>query len=153
MDKLVDMPIKEGLLDLDNQLCFALYSASLAMNKLYRKILKPLGITYSQYLVLLILWKQDELSVTDIGEKLFLDSATLTPLLKRMESANLIERRRSEHDERHVIISLSLEGKALKEKANEIPYDVLCHTNCDKETLLEMKENLESLRSNILSRL
>ncbi|ADZ91621.1 MarR family winged helix-turn-helix transcriptional regulator [Marinomonas mediterranea] len=152
-NKLVQASENDGQLDLDNQLCFALYSASLAMNKLYRKMLKPLDITYSQYLVLLTLWKQDALSVTDIGEQLFLDSATLTPLLKRMESANLIERRRSEQDERHVIISLTEEGRLLKEKAKDIPNEVFCHTNCDLDTLLETKANLESLRKNLLSRI
>src|SRR6478752_176134 len=90
----------------DDQLCFAIYSTSLAMNKLYRKALAKLEITYPQYLVLMVLWEKDEQSVSDIGERLFLDSATLTPLLKRMETAGILTRSRLPSDERVVIVSL-----------------------------------------------
>ena len=89
---------------LDVQLCFALYSAGLAMNKVYRKLLSQLGLTYPQYLVMLVLWERDQLTVSEIGERLFLDSATLTPLLKRLESAKLLNRLRSTEDERQVVI-------------------------------------------------
>lgn len=82
-------------LDLDNQLCFALYSTNLALHKIYRQLLTPLGLTYPQYLVMLVLWEKDDVTVSDIGERLYLDSATLTPLLKRMESAGLLMRQRS----------------------------------------------------------
>src|SRR3954470_16753630 len=102
---------------LDNQLCFALYSTSLAMTKVYRKLLPKLGLTYSQYLVMMVLWEQDGLTVSDIGERLFLDSATLTPLLKRMESAELITRVRAVSDERQVIITLTKSGDTLRVKA------------------------------------
>ena len=100
---------------LDNLLCFSLYSTSLAMNKVYRAQLKPLNITYSQYLVLVVLWQQKEATVSEIGEQLFLDSATLTPLLKRMEKADLVIRRRAPEDERHVLITLGSEGIKLEE--------------------------------------
>src|SRR5260221_14241011 len=92
------------------QLCFALYSTSLAMNKIYRKLLRELGLTYPQYLVMLALWEPGGVSVSEIGEHLFLDSATLTPLLKRIEGLGLISRRRAHEDERQVIVSLSRAG-------------------------------------------
>jgi MarR family transcriptional regulator, organic hydroperoxide resistance regulator len=139
-----------SLLRLDKQVCFALYSSSLAMSKLYRKVLKPLKLTYSQYLVMLILWQEDQQSVTSIGDQLYLDSATLTPLLKRMEAAELILRQRSEHDERHVNISLTAAGKALKEKAKAVPELVLCSTSCELGMLIDLKEQLEQLRNKIL---
>src|SRR4051812_5767237 len=91
---------------LDGQLCFALYSTSLAMSKIYRKLLRGLGLTYSQYLVMMVLWEKNELTVSEVGERLFLDSATLTPLLKRMEQAELLTRTRAASDERQVIIKL-----------------------------------------------
>lgn len=106
---------------LDNQLCFALYSANLALNKLYRQLLAPLNLTYPQYLVMLVLWEQDDITVSDIGERLFLDSATLTPLLKRLESAGLILRQRSRQDERQVAVTLSDAGRALQQQAVTIP--------------------------------
>ncbi|MEI8633737.1 MarR family transcriptional regulator [Vibrio sp. PP-XX7] len=149
----VDLPDEASWLNLDKQVCFALYSTSLAMNKLYRKVLKPFGLTYSQYLVLLTLWQQDDLSVSAIGEQLFLDSATLTPLLKRMESAGLVVRQRAAHDERHVIISQTDKAKQLKAEAAVIPEQILCSTACDIDMLLEMKTHLELLRTNILERL
>jgi DNA-binding MarR family transcriptional regulator len=97
---------------LDQQLCFALYSTSLAMSKLYRKLLRGLGLTYSQYLVMMVLWEKNELTVSEVGERLFLDSATLTPLLKRMEAAELLTRTRAANDERQVIIKLTPHGDA-----------------------------------------
>ncbi|GGC89154.1 MarR family winged helix-turn-helix transcriptional regulator [Undibacterium terreum] len=134
---------------LDAQLCFALYSTSLAMNKLYRKILRKLGITYSQYLVLLILWEQDELTVTDIGDRLFLDSATLTPLLKRMEVQELIKRERSANDERQVIISLTKTGSAMKKQGLELPEAVLAASECTNRQAVEMSARLVGLRSSL----
>ena len=106
---------------LDNQLCFALYSANLALNKLYRQLLAPLNLTYPQYLVMLVLWEQDDMTVSDIGERLFLDSATLTPLLKRLENAGLINRHRSRKDERQVAVTLSEAGRELQQQALGIP--------------------------------
>ncbi|WP_340679349.1 MarR family transcriptional regulator [Paraglaciecola sp.] len=141
---------KSDLLLLDNQLCFALYSTSLAMNKVYRKALKKLGLTYSQYLVMLILWEKDQQSVSAIGERLFLDSATLTPLLKRMEVAKLLFRQRAPNDERFVIVSLTDLGRQLKIDAGVVPDELLCATACDLDELMSLKEQLEHLRKQLI---
>lgn len=138
-------------LQLDQQLCFALYSAGLAMNKVYRGLLTKLRLTYPQYLVMLVLWERDSLTVSEIGERLFLDSATLTPLLKRLEIAGLLDRARSADDERQVIITLTTEGGALKKQAASIPGNVFCATGCDIEDMLALKEQLTSLRKKLAS--
>ncbi len=135
-----------NLLRLDDQLCFALYSTGLALNKVYRKLLSPLGLTYPQYLVMLVLWERDGLTVSEIGEKLFLDSATLTPLLKRLETSGLVTRTRASHDERQVIVELSEQGRALKARARSIPSDLLCASECSAEEIVAMKRQVESLR-------
>ena len=134
---------------LDQQLCFALYSTTLAMNKVYRKLLGALGLTYPQYLVMLVLWEQDRLTVSDIGQRLFLDSATLTPMLKRLEAAGLLNRTRSDADERQVVVSLTREGKALKTKARSVPETVLCTANCTPGQISALKTALEALRANL----
>src|ERR1700730_17667412 len=108
---------QRAVLGLDQQLCFSLYSTGLAMDKVYRKVLRPLKLTYPQYLVMLVLWEGDGITVTALGDRLFLDSATLTPLLKRMESSGLVSRKRATEDERQVVISLTVRGRALREKA------------------------------------
>jgi DNA-binding transcriptional ArsR family regulator len=133
---------------LDNQLCFALYSANLALNKLYRQLLAPLNLTYPQYLVMLVLWEQDDITVSDIGERLFLDSATLTPLLKRLESAGLINRHRSRKDERQVAVTLSEAGRTSAAGAG-IPHAVGCAAQCDTDTMLALKQQLELLRQQL----
>jgi DNA-binding MarR family transcriptional regulator len=135
---------------LDQQLCFALYSTSLAMNKLYRKLLRKLGLTYSQYLVMMVLWEQDELTVSALGEKLFLDSATLTPLLKRMEQAELISRNRCPDDERQVIISLTPQGKAMSDDATKLPECVLSASGCSLDTVFRLKDELGELRDSLM---
>jgi DNA-binding MarR family transcriptional regulator len=109
---------------LANQLCFPLYAAARNVTSLYTPYLKPLGLTYTQYLVFLVLWEKDEISVTEIGEKLMLDNGTLSPLLKKMEQAGYIKRKRSREDERVVEITLTEEGKALQEKAKDVPAQV-----------------------------
>lgn len=136
-------------LKLDNQLCFALYSANLALNKLYRQLLAPLNLTYPQYLVMLILWEQDDITVSAIGERLFLDSATLTPLLKRMESAGLILRQRSRQDERQVAVTLTAQGQELQQQALAIPHAVGCAAKCDADSLNTLKLQLEQLRQQL----
>lgn len=135
---------------LDEQLCFALYSTGLALNKVYRKLLAPLGLTYPQYLVMLVLWERDGLTVSEIGERLFLDSATLTPLLKRLETAGLITRTRAKTDERQVVVELSAQGRALKTTARSVPADVFCAAECAPDDLAAMKRQLESLRGNLM---
>ncbi|TWI64413.1 DNA-binding MarR family transcriptional regulator [Pseudoduganella lurida] len=136
---------------LDQQLCFALYSSSLAMNKLYRKLLRKLDLTYSQYLVMMVLWERDELSVSELGDKLFLDSATLTPLLKRMEAAGLLSRTRSASDERQVIIALTPAGSALREQAKDIPGCVLAASQCSLEQVVGLKAQLDTLRASLMA--
>src|SRR5580658_8232795 len=106
-------PTADLSLLLDNQLCFAIYSTAHAFNRVYKPLLDRLGLTYPQYLVMLVLWERDGLPVRDIGERLFLDSGTLTPLLKRLEAAELVKRNRSTEDERQVLIALTPRGQAL----------------------------------------
>nr|WP_318383109.1 MarR family transcriptional regulator [uncultured Enterobacter sp.] len=142
------LPAK-ALLELDNQLCFALYSTNLALHKVYRQLLTPLNLTYPQYLVMLVLWQKDDVTVSDIGERLFLDSATLTPLLKRLESAGLLTRQRSRQDERQVAVTLTEKGHALQEQALSIPDTVRCSTACDTQTLMSLKQELEYLREKL----
>ncbi len=108
-------------LKLKNQLCFPLYAAARRITSVYTPYLKPLGLTYTQYIVFLVLWEEDHLPVSEIGDRLLLDSGTLTPLLKKMEKEGYLTRVRSKVDERSVIVSLTDEGKALKEKVAEIP--------------------------------
>ncbi|WP_426689642.1 MarR family winged helix-turn-helix transcriptional regulator [Rhodanobacter ginsengiterrae] len=142
-------PVANAAPRLDAQVCFALYSAGLAMNKVYRKLLKALDITYPQYLVMMVLWEDESLSVSEIGERLFLDSATLTPLLKRLEAAGLVTRLRSRDDERHVVISLTTRGKALQTRASQVQESVLCATRCAPEYLMHLKQELQELRSKL----
>ena len=134
---------------LDAQLCFTVYSTGLALNKVYRKLLKPLGITYPQYLVMMVLWEQQSLSVSEIGERLFLDSATLTPLLKRLEAGGLVSRQRSREDERHVVISLTLQGNALQGRASKVQELMFCATRCTPAELTDLKGALENLRTRL----
>ncbi|MDC5077725.1 MarR family transcriptional regulator [Acinetobacter baumannii] len=136
-------------LKLENQLCFLIYSTNLALNQLYRKLLTPLGITYPQYLVMLVLWEKDEITVSEIGSKLFLESSTLTPILKKLEALQLLNRTRSKEDERQVIITLSEKGKKLKEQVVNIPTHILEASSCDTATLLGLKDQLTQLRTNI----
>ncbi len=135
---------------LNEQLCFALYSAGLAMNKLYRKLLRDLGLTYPQYLVMIVLWEKDHLNVSEIGEQLFLDSATLTPLLKRLESSGLLTRVRATTDDRQVIISLTSKGRELQQRAQSIPTSVMCASECAHLELVTLRRKLHSLRERLL---
>jgi DNA-binding MarR family transcriptional regulator len=144
------LPSSPSVPRLDAQLCFALYSTSLAMSKLYRKLLRKLGLTYSQYLVMMVLWEKDQLTVSEVGERLFLDSATLTPLLKRMEQADLLTRTRAASDERQVIIALTPHGDALRAEAAKLPESVHSATRCSVEHLIDMKEQLTALRANLM---
>ncbi len=113
--------MSDPALKLENQLCFPLYAAARKVTALYTPLLKPLGLTYTQYLAMMVLWEQDELRIGEIGERLCLDTGTLTPLLKKMEQEGLLSRTRCAEDERAVIIRLSEKGKALEEKAAHIP--------------------------------
>jgi len=137
-------------LRLDQQLCFALYASSLAMTKLYKPLLEPLGLTYPQYLVMLVLWEQEGISVSTLGQRLSLDSGTLTPLLKRMEAAGLIARRRAAEDERRVDIFLSPAGQALKTQALHIPPRLACASACSLEELSSLTRRLHELRQQLV---
>lgn len=136
-------------LRLDQQLCFALYSSSLAMTKLYKPLLEPLGLTYPQYLAMLVLWEQDGISVSTLGQRLSLDSGTLTPLLKRLEAAELIHRRRASDDERRVDIFLTPAGRKLKGRALTIPPQLACASACSLEELASLTRRLHELRQQL----
>jgi DNA-binding MarR family transcriptional regulator len=144
------LPDIDELLRLDNQFCFALYSASLAMTKTYKPFLENLNLTYPQYLVMLILWEQDNVLVKEIGERLFLDSGTLTPLLKRLEAAGLIERTRDPEDERQVRITLTRSGRASKRKAHGVPFQVLCASGQTPEGLMQLRKMLAAVREDLI---
>ncbi|SCU76216.1 Organic hydroperoxide resistance transcriptional regulator [Cupriavidus necator] len=137
------------LLLLDRQLCFALYSSSLAMTKLYKPLLSKLGLTYPQYLVMLVLWETETLTVSELGARLALDSGTLTPLLKRLETARLVTRTRDTADERRVLVSLSDSGRALRQRAARIPERMLCATQCPIEEIQALTQRLHALRSTL----
>jgi len=134
---------------LDTQLCFALYSASLTMTKIYKPLLSALGLTYPQYLVLLVLWEKDECNVSELGERLFLDSGTLTPLLKRLEALEYISRRRDVDDERRVIVALTAAGKKLRRQALAIPQHISCATACTLPELKSLTRKLVTLRGEL----
>jgi len=134
---------------LDNQLCFALHSASLAMTKVYKPHLDALGLTYPQYLALLVLWERDGVSVSEIGERLYLDSGTLTPLLKRLEAQGLVDRTRDPQDERRVVIRLTAQGRALKEQAAGIPGCILGASGCDVDEIVKLAERIKLLRQQL----
>ena len=139
-----DLPLLLG-----NQLCFAIYSTAHAFNRFYKPLLDRLGLTYPQYLVMLVLWEQDGMAVKEIGERLFLDSGTLTPLLKRLEAAGLVKRTRSSKDERQVIVALTAQGEALKEKARGVPQSILTASECSVAELAALKSEIVTLRDKL----
>jgi len=149
MDTAPRHPASAESLHLDRQVCFALYSASLAMTKLYQPLLVSLGLTYPQYLAMLILWESDGITVSAIGERLFLDSGTLTPLLKRLQAAGLVTRERDAEDERRVRVHLTDAGRGLQAKAEAIPPCVLESTGCTVPELGELTQRLRMLRSRL----
>lgn len=139
----------DDLLKLESQLCFSLYAAQLTFGKLYRRLLKELELTYPQYLVMLVLWDRGAQSVSQLGEALLLSSATLTPLLKRMEKAGWLRRQRSQKDERQVDIVLTDAGRALKSRAVNVPKAALCASEASADTLLSLKQSLDHLRHDL----
>lgn len=139
----------DEMLQLDKQLCFALYSASLLMTRLYKPLLGQLGITYPQYLVMLVLWERDGLMVSELGERLFLDSGTLTPLLKRLESAGYVARVRASDDERRVLIHLTDTGRELKTQAAKIPACMLQATQCTLPDIQILTQQMQALRKRL----
>lgn len=137
----------DPLLKLDNQLCFALHSASHAFARAYKPRLEKLGLTYPQYLVMLVLWEGDGLTVNQLGDRLFLESSTLTPLLKRLEAAGHIARRRDTADERQVRVTLTTQGRELRKAAGEIPAQMLSASKLDIATLGRLREEIAALRA------
>lgn len=148
--KTVDQKPARQLL-LENQLCFSLYSASRLVVQSYQPLLKPLGITYPQYLVMLVLWELGELSVSELGGKLLLDSGTLSPLLKKLQEKKLVHRKRSKADERTVLVSLTETGTKLQSKAKDIPSQLLCLTGKSVQELMVLKSELHGLSQELLS--
>lgn len=141
-------------LSLDRQLCFALYAASLAMTKRYKSLLQPLKLTYPQYLVMLVLWenqgREEPFTVSELGLRLSLDSGTLTPLLKRLQTSGLLERQRSHIDERKLCVALTAAGLALQARAGEVPRRVLAATQCGLAEVTCLTQQLHALRDHLV---
>ncbi len=140
---------QDEYLQLDNQVCFALYSASNAMGRAYQPLLKALDLTYLQYIVMMVLWEQKEINVKALGTKTHLDSGTLTPLLKRLEAKGYVHRTRSIEDERIRIITLTSAGIKLKDQAKKVPVEVFDLSNMNKEELTSLKTLCEQLLDNL----
>ena len=140
----------EEILKLDNQLCFALYVCSKEIIRKYKPILDPLGLTYTGYITLLALWEEDNVTVKDLGSRLYLDSGTLTPLLKKLEAQGYIERIRSISDERNVVIKLTEEGRELKKKAGHVPQELICSTNFEGIDAFGLLTNLHRLMEQVI---
>jgi len=138
---------RDNLLLLDQQLCFPLYAASNAVTRAYRPMLEPLGLTYPQYLVMLVLWENTPLSVSEIGHRLHLDSGTLTPLLKRLQTQGLVQRQRDTLDERRVQVSLTEAGRAMKAQADSVPRTLACRLLASHVDLARLREDLRQLLS------
>lgn len=144
---MADEPIAFDPLSLSNQLCFPLYATSRELTRHYKPFLDPLGLTYPQYVTMMALWEQDEVKVGELGERLHLDSATLTPLLKRLEAHDYVRRARSAADERAVIVSLTDEGRALRERALDVPRCIASCIRMEPEEAMELKRLLDKLLS------
>jgi DNA-binding MarR family transcriptional regulator len=142
---MVDLPNDEDPLDLDRQVCFPLYAASNLLNRLYRPILGELGLTYPQYLVMLVLWKHTPQTVGSLGDMLHLDSGTLTPLLKRMELAGLISRTRDAEDERRVLIGLTEKGRSLRSDAKKVPAMLSAGLAIDEAAIASLRGQVREL--------
>ncbi|TPW30577.1 MarR family transcriptional regulator [Martelella alba] len=144
-----DTPSIAEMMHLDNQICFSVYAAAHAFAHAYKPLLAPLGLTYPQYLVMLVLWENDTLSVNEIGQRLGLDSGTLSPLLKRLEVAGRIARKRAEGDERRVVISLTPEGKALQKQAETVAAAIGKKTGCTREDAVDLLNRLNLLSAQL----
>ncbi|WP_077044683.1 MarR family winged helix-turn-helix transcriptional regulator [Pseudomonas sp. KK4] len=134
---------------LDNQACFALHSTSLMMTKVYKPLLQELGLTYPQYLAMMVLWEQDGLTVGEISARLLTDPGSLTPLLKRLEAEGLLSRTRSREDERVVIVELTEQGRSLRDKARTIPQCILGASGMTLERLNKLQAELQALRRHL----
>ncbi|MDH5930463.1 MarR family winged helix-turn-helix transcriptional regulator [Vibrio splendidus] len=143
------MSDQDDYLKLDNQVCFALYSASNAMSRAYQPLLKALDLTYLQYIVMMVLWEEKEVNVKALGAKTHLDSGTLTPLLKRLEVKGYVLRTRSIEDERVRVITLTPSGGELKEQAQTVPIEMLCLSKMNEDELKSLKAQCEQLLGNL----
>ncbi|MDH5937228.1 MarR family transcriptional regulator [Vibrio splendidus] len=143
------MSDQDDYLKLDNQVCFALYSASNAMSRAYQPLLKALDLTYLQYIVMMVLWEEKEINVKALGAKTHLDSGTLTPLLKRLEVKGYVLRTRSAEDERVRVITLTPAGVELKEQAQTVPVEMLCLSQMNEDELKSLKAQCEQLLGNL----
>ncbi|MEZ8629215.1 MarR family transcriptional regulator [Vibrio tasmaniensis] len=143
------MSDQDDYLKLDNQVCFALYSASNAMSRAYQPLLKALDLTYLQYIVMMVLWEEKEINVKALGAKTHLDSGTLTPLLKRLETKGYVLRTRSAEDERVRVITLTPAGIELKEQAQTVPIEMLCLSQMNEDELKSLKAQCEQLLGNL----
>lgn len=130
---------------LDNQVCFSLYATSREIIKMYKPFLDKYNLTYTQYVAMLVLWEDEKSTVKDIGKRLHLDSGTLTPLLKKIESMGLVKRYRDINDDRVVVVELTEEGRILKEEVLEVPHEMACKINMSREELIDLKKKLDSL--------
>lgn len=142
----------EKELTLDRQLCFALYGAAHAFNRAYKPLLEPLGLTYPQYLVMVALWNRDGRTVKELGETLFLDSSTLTPLLKRLEAAGLLTRTRNPQDERQVLLHVSEKGRALQQEAAPVARCVGEAVGLDVDTVKNIRTAIDAIRDSLHKR-
>ncbi len=142
-------PKPESHLMLDKQICFSLYSASNAMSRAYQPLLKELGLTYLQYIVMMVLWEDLTMNVKALGKKVNLDSGTLTPLLKRLEGKGLVVRARGKDDERVRVISLSEQGATLRQAAEQVPSEMLCKSKMNIEELNSLKKYCDLLLKNL----
>lgn len=139
-----DNPLK-----LNNQICFSLYSCSREITKLYRPLLQDIGLTYTQYIAMLALWEKDNVAVSELGSRLYLDSGTLTPLLKKLEAAGLVTRTRDKNDERSVRIALTDKGSALREQATGIPGELACRLNASPQEGAELLQLMHAVMDRI----
>ena len=150
------LPLDESALQLDNQLCFKLYAASRAVTRAYKPMLDQLGLTYPQYLAMLVLWEWQgappaQPTVKALGERLLLDSGTLTPLLKRLEQLGLVQRQRASHDEREVHLRLTAAGQALREQVLPLRAGLLCDTGASPAELEVLRDQLGALLTRLMA--
>ncbi|MGF1721168.1 MarR family transcriptional regulator [Vibrio kyushuensis] len=145
----MDKSNTDSNLHLDNQVCFALYSASNAMGRAYQPLLKALDLTYLQYIAMMVLWEEETINIKQLGNKMRLDSGTLTPLVKRLEGKGYVTRTRSLEDERIRIVSVTEQGMQLREQAKGIPGQMMCTSKMDIETLKQLKKDCEELLTNL----
>jgi DNA-binding MarR family transcriptional regulator len=136
---------KYDILKLDNQICFPLYALSRKVIQLYKPLLDNYNLTYTQYIIMLVLWEEEKISIKELGEKLYLDSGTISPVVKKLVKQGLIEKFRFKEDERIVMVKLTEKGKAMKEEIVEIPEKLYRNFEGDKEALFQLKENLDKI--------